>query len=179
MCTHASADLFPHGWEGGRAEGGQWSWNDMTAAWCISCKGYRNRAVCTSEKKCWWESSMPGEWRPVWPNLNQTGGKKMDRARTGTGDLIVLPGSVLPLLWRDLCLFMYHYFGHWHVRMLFFSLLYGLSQSLYTGVQCQEGSPGGDRKRGRQGGSGDVGLWVRYANREATFSYIYHTCSVC
>lgn len=23
-----------------------------------------------------------------------------------------LPGSVLTLLWRDLCLFMYHYFGH-------------------------------------------------------------------
>lgn len=140
----------------------------MTTVWCISCKCYRSRAVCNQ-----WEEVLMGkqhaqEWRPVLLNPNQT---KMDRTRTRTGDLIVLPGSVLPLLWRDLCLFMYHYFGHWHVRMLFFSLLYGLSKSLCTGVQCQEGSRGGDRKWGRRGGSRDV------ANREANFSYICHTSS--
>lgn len=32
--------------------------------------------------------------------------------------------------------------------MLFFSLLYGLSQSLHTGVQCQKGSPGGETENG-------------------------------
>lgn len=49
---------------------------------------------------------------------------------------------------------MYHYFGHWHVRMLFFSLFYGLSQSLHVEVQCQEEPKGGERQQGRRGGSG-------------------------
>lgn len=61
-------------------------------------------------------------------------------------DLTLLPGSVLPLFWRDLCLFMYHYFGHWHVRMLFFSLFYGLSQSLHVEMQCQEEPKGEERQ---------------------------------
>ena len=35
-------------------------------------------------------------------------------AQTGSAlhEILSLPGSVLPLLRRDFCLFMYHYFGH-------------------------------------------------------------------
>lgn len=42
--------------------------------------------------------------------------------------------------------------------MLFFSLLYCLSQGLNAGVQFQEGSPGGDRERGRAGR--EQGGWI-------------------
>lgn len=49
------------------------------------------------------------QWNPMYNQTRlQTGGTGGEQ----DWDLTVLPGSVLPLLWCDLCLFMYHYFGH-------------------------------------------------------------------
>ena len=45
----------------------------------------------------------------------------------------LLPGSILSVFRRDLCLFMDHYFGHWHVRVLLFGLFNCLSQRLSPG----------------------------------------------
>lgn len=45
----------------------------------------------------------------------------------------LLPGSILSVFRCDLCLFMDHYFGHWHVRVLLFGLFNCLSQRLSPG----------------------------------------------
>ena len=47
--------------------------------------------------------------------------------------IILLPALLFPLFWGDLCLFMYHYFGHRHVWMLLFGFFNGLSQRLAQG----------------------------------------------
>lgn len=47
--------------------------------------------------------------------------------------------SILPIFRCDFCLFMYHYFGHWHVRVLLFGLFYCLSQRLTQEEPKREG----------------------------------------
>lgn len=41
--------------------------------------------------------------------------------------------SILSIFWCDFCLFMDHYFGHWHVGVLLFGFFNCLSQSLSPG----------------------------------------------
>lgn len=173
MCTHAPAGLFPAG-------GVELEWQQHDALAVSATEAGLSVPVRRSADG---KAACPRmETSPVWPNQNQTRLKnKMNKKQSWDQDwdLIVLPGSVLPLLWRDLCLFMYHYFGHWHVRMLFFCLLYGLSQSLYTGSAVPGGITRGRQKTGKAGREQGCLIVSQYANREATFSHICHTSSIC
>lgn len=150
LCARLLLRMHARGWHSPAG----WRDSGWTAVRSVKCR--RSRAV----------SNHRGEAlvkKAACPRTHQAVERRHSRTQSTTRpdyrrvggeqdwDLAVLPGSVLPLLWCDLCLFMYHYFGHWHVRMLLFSLLYGLSQSLHVEAGRWVGGWLCSARRGHQG----------------------------
>lgn len=130
-----------------RGEGAELEWQQQRDA---LAKCFGSRAVCTRQKKCWWESSMPENGDQTWenttrPNHNQTR-LKMDGSGTRTGTSLSYLGQSSPSS------------GVISVSLCTTTLVTDMSgccslasfmawaRAYIRGVQCQEGSPGGDRK---------------------------------
>lgn len=85
----------------------------------------------TQPWKCQWEKK---EKRRRWrEGEREAPGHMPAEAKPGEAAPASYLGSVFSILRADLCLFMDHYFGHWHVRMLLFGLFNCLSQRLSPG----------------------------------------------
>lgn len=143
VCLHASANLFPAGVGGGSEL--EWQQRDALA------KCFRSRAVCTRQEKCRWESSMPKngdqlERNTTRPNHNQTR-LKMDGSGTRTGTSLSYLGQSSPssgVISVSLCTttLVTDMSGCCSLA----SFMAWARAYIHGGVQCQEGSPGGDRK---------------------------------
>lgn len=175
VCTHASAVLFP-------AEG-----NEMTAAWCISCKYHRNRAICTSEKKCWWKSSMPKRGNQL-ERKNKKNKAQFNQIKTRLNR--TAPGSGLGALLSYLVQSSPSS-GVISVSLCTTTLVTDMSgccslasfmawaRAYIRECSAKRDHQGETENGERQGGSGGCWIVSQYANREVIFSHISYTSRIC
>lgn len=107
VCTLALTHVAdsPLQQDGGMGFGGGWRCARLSAAAAGLSVNHRGEAL-VKEAACPRNTPGGGKTTQSQPKVQP------DQTTDGDWDLAVLPGSVLPLLWCDLCLFMYHYFGH-------------------------------------------------------------------